>query len=262
MVQVCLMERFLKIGHIWFAGNDTDGKQPYDICYFHDIAELHSPKNRHEVHNTLVSNLMEPEESLFDRVDKKFRSCIRKGTKDNLVHQVYGPEDVLNNRGLLETFASVYRQMLAGKKLPGSLNIGELLSYARQNALLITTASLDGMPLVYHSYLFDAANARCLHSCSAFREESESGERNVYGTANKWLHWQDMCHFKSRGITNYDWGGMFSFDGANGVDTFKLAFGGEPRRYYNEIILCSVRGKVLKQVADLARKALGRKRAG
>ena len=261
MVQICLPQHFLKIGHIWFADNDMDGKQPYDMCFFHDIPKLHDPNNRHEIHNTLVSTLMEPEDSLFGHIDKRFRSCIRKGTKDNLAHRVYRSAYILNSSGLLEAFACVYHHMLADKKLPGSLHTGELLAYARQNALLITTASLDGRELIYHSYVHDATNARCLHSCSDFRNVTDSGERNAYGMANKWLHWQDMLHFKGMGIESYDWGGVYSFDGTNGVDNFKLSFGGEPRRYYNEIVLCSLRGRALKTMADCARKALGRKKA-
>ena len=53
---------------------------------------------------------------------------------------------------------------------------------------------------------------------------------------------------KKMGIENYDWGGISSLDNPNGIDKFKMAFGGSPIFYYNVMITCSLRLKIWKKL--------------
>ena len=84
---------------------------------------------------------------------------------------------------------------------------------------------------MFHSYIYDVHDARLLHSASCFREES--ADQNLIGRANKKLQWEDMKYFKEQGVLRYDWGGISDFDNPNGIDEFKLKFGGDKITYYN-----------------------------
>lgn len=46
------------------------------------------------------------------------------------------------------------------------------------------------------------------------------------------------------GITQYDWGGIANPEEPNGIDQFKMGFGGEAASYYNVIIGVSLLGKI------------------
>ncbi len=75
----------------------------------------------------------------------------------------------------------------------------------------------------------DREEARLLHSASCFREES--ADQSLIGRANKRLHWEDIKYFKQKGLLRYDWGGISDFENPNGIDEFKLKFGGEKITY-------------------------------
>ena len=46
----------------------------------------------------------------------------------------------------------------------------------------------------------------------------------------------------------YDWGGLSSFDNPNGIDTFKMSFGGEKVIYYDETVIKSFKYKLLRKL--------------
>jgi len=65
------------------------------------------------------------------------------------------------------------------------------------------------------------------------------------GMANKRLHWADIVHFKNFGLTTYDWGGISDFDNPNGIDNFKMKFGGNKIEYNVNIVGISALGKFI-----------------
>lgn len=100
---------------------------------------------------------------------------------------------------------------------------------------MITGCRNDSETLVYHTYLFDELNARLYQSCSLFRGDNDE-DAKVVGFANRGLHWYDMRSFRDKGIKWYDWGGISSTEKPNGIDQFKMGFGGEQHLYYNVTI--------------------------
>ena len=76
----------------------------------------------------------------------------------------------------------------------------------------------------------------------------------MIGRANKRLHWEYIKYFKQKGLLRYDWGGISDFENPNGIDEFKLKFGGEKITYYNIFAGNTVLGKA----AVLAMKAMKR----
>lgn len=49
---------------------------------------------------------------------------------------------------------------------------------------------------------------------------------------------------KEMGVKEYDWGGIASCDESNGIDRFKMSFGGRYNEDYNLYAACSLRAKV------------------
>ena len=83
---------------------------------------------------------------------------------------------------------------------------------------------------------------------------ADNAMRNAIGRANKYLHWNDWLLLKKMGIVEYDWGGIASYDNPNGIDKFKMSFGGEYRKYYNISSTCSLRAKLYHKL----RKMIGK----
>lgn len=83
---------------------------------------------------------------------------------------------------------------------------------------------------------------------------ADSAMRNAIGRANKYLHWHDWLLLKNIGVIEYDWGGIASYDNPNGIDKFKMSFGGEYRKYYNISAVCSLRAKLYTLLRKVLRK--------
>ncbi|MBQ2936393.1 MAG: hypothetical protein IJD96_09185, partial [Lachnospiraceae bacterium] len=82
----------------------------------------------------------------------------------------------------------------------------------------------------------------------------ESADQSMIGRANKRLHWEDMKYFKEKGLVRYDWGGISDFENPNGIDEFKLKFGGDKITYYNVFTGNSLLGKLAVTAMKLLKK--------
>ena len=152
---------------------------------------------------------------------------------------------------LLEQFYSMYNQMYSEKGMSGIyVNHKEIEAYIEYGSLFLTCAYVDEKPVVFHSYIGNDNRVRLLHSCSEFRN-LDNARRNAIGRANKYLHWEDMLYFKSLGTRAYDWGGVTSFENLNGIDKFKMAFGGTPHSYYNLSAEVSFKAKLFNYIYNM-----------
>ena len=142
----------------------------------------------------------------------------------------------------------MYQEKGMGKVL---LSVNNFLAYAAKSNFYLTAASIGGREVVYHAYVTDETHTRLLISCSEFRVANKE-MRNAIGRANKYLRWEDMMFFKDLGVKKYDWGGVASFANPNGIDKFKMGFGGTPVEYYNITYNFSRKAKIL----DLIRKMI------
>lgn len=126
-----------------------------------------------------------------------------------------------------------------------------------QPHLQISMAFQDGVLLAAHSYLADteAGIARLMQSASA--RLNPSADKQLTGRANKLLHYFDMLQFKEKGFYRYDFGGyaMNTEDkGLQGINNFKLSFGGEIKICNN---YCSCPYYIFKKLAAVTGR-LGR----
>lgn len=238
-------KKFIKIGQIWFEDEIVfDGiEEKIDMAYFHGIQQKSNDANTvfQEFH-TLITDLKEEEDNLYAVINKNVKYEIRKNTGEDVELRTFYGKEILNDGKVLQELGKLYCLMYKSKGMEASFNYIQAEEYAKKDALLITGIYKDGQPLVFHSYIIGDTQVRLLHSVSDFRDIKE--EANLIARSNKRLHWEDIRMLKQRGIKEYDWGGISDFDNPNGIDLFKMKFGGQKLSYYNAIVGRSFVGKL------------------
>lgn len=232
----------LKIIEAWFCEDYKKIDEDYDILYLYGYREkVHGAKNN--IQNTLILDITTDEDMIFSAIKKNVKYEINRCIKENILFKIYTSEDIKNDNLILDRFVKKYNTMYEQKGLPTRLNLNVVNEYIGQGNFIITSASSDDNDLCYHAYLTSSDSTRLLYSCSTFRSENQD-EKNLVARANKFLHWEDIKYFKNSKILKYDFGGITSFDNPNGIDKFKMAFGGEKVKYYNVSYSKSFKGKL------------------
>ena len=239
MIDVIYQKKFLKVNQIWYPGKRTvesllKEKRKADILFVHGapIEETNGSFRGWQEYHTCRNDLTISEEDMLANINKAVKYQFRRSEKDNIEIAFYTKEDIEKNPQLIETFRDIYERMYRSKGSDTKLNVTAIERYL----------AVDGIVF----------SARLLHSASCFREES--ADQSMIGRANKRLHWEDIKYFKQKGLLRYDWGGISDFENPNGIDEFKLKFGGEKITYYNIFAGNTVLGKA----AVLAMKAMKR----
>jgi lipid II:glycine glycyltransferase (peptidoglycan interpeptide bridge formation enzyme) len=177
-------------------------------------------KNYYTVENKLDLSI----EDIFKHFTSTVKNEIRRSEREKV--QI----GVLSS---LDEFRVFHNTFAAAK---GISKVDEELLTGYQNNLLITCATFENKTLAAHAYIVDkeAGIIRLLFSSSV--RLSETVDLNFIGRANKYLHFKDMEYFKAEGFRIYDFGG-YAFNTLEkqreGINVFKLSFGGEIVRYYD-----------------------------
>ena len=241
----------LKIIEYWFCDDYKNLDDDCDIQYIYGYKTKVSKATNH-LQKTLILDLLQDEDTIFENIRKNVKYEINRCIKENILFKIYTSEDLRKNSSIVSEFEKVYNMMYTQKGMSTRLNLDIVNEYIDKNSFILTAAS-NGTNLCYHAYITDSTIVRLLYSCSTFRDENQE-EKNLVARANKFLHWEDLKYFKSIGVSNYDFGGVTSFDNPNGIDKFKMAFGGSNIEYYNITISKTLKGKLYL----LARKLLKR----
>ncbi len=246
-------KRGLRIAHLWFLNNYKElAKIEADIIFIHGSHLKKHPALDAVVssQNTLISSLCESE--LSSRFSRDTRRHIRRAEEDPILVSHYDSRELTRNPELVKEFGNAYETMFEQKGRRVRFNFDLVKAYIAMDMLVVSVASYADQNIVFHSYIVSEKTVRALHSVSIFREGSV--DPRIIGRANKYLHYQDMVYFQEQGKTSYDWGGISNFDNPNGIDKFKLEFGGQKQTYSNIILGHSILGKS----AILAKKVLAR----
>ena len=193
---------------------------------------------------TVVTNLVLDEDELLRLMRKKVKYEVVRAEKDELTYEVYAAEQLKNNVGIVEEFEKAYIHFANGledKSVLKAYSRKKVDLYIESNCLLLSRMRKDKL-VVYHVYMYDENETVLMFSVSDFRDESI--DRNLAGRANKLLHYYDMLHFKKLGLKQYDWGNISNKDNPNGIDNFKISFGGEVCDKYNILVGNTLLGKL------------------
>lgn len=258
MVEVVSKGRFLTLAEVYFAETpDITVKSKCDVVLYHNRKVLKSKSDEHSIGYTLVTDLSVPEETLWSKIRKNARYDINCSERDGITFEIFDSQDILSESFTtkMDLFEKCHDGMYASKGLNFKFNREEIIKFAEQNAAVITTASYQGEPIVWHFYIKDDKHVKFTISCSLFRDSASKEFIDIIGRANKALHWHDLKHFKSENIISYDWGGCdWNLENISGIDNFKLSFGGEKVAYYTEQVLVSLKAKLYTKVMSLCKK--------
>lgn len=233
--------KFIRVGECWFDEDPHSVKA--DLIEF-----VQRPQpikgGRFVPFCTMIIDLTQKQEEIFDKIKKDTRYEIRRGeTKDGLVFdwiESPNPEKLLD-------FCHFYDSFAATKSMQ-PMNRDRIGRYAEAGNLRLSRAiSSEDVDLVWHAYFCLGNRARLLHSASVYRESSDSGFRSLVGRANRFLHWQDMLKLKEQGIAIYDFGGWYAGnedEAKLSINRFKEEFGGVIIKEYNGELPMGYKGRL------------------
>lgn len=256
MVDISYHKKFLRVNQIWYPGDIAISellrqKRKPDILFVHGAAREETEgrfRGWQEFH-TCMNDLTLAEENMQAAIHKNVRYEVRRSERDDIRICFYNKSDLESDSGLLDRFAELYENMYRSKGVDTKYNLAAVKKYVEAGGILFSAVWYGGEMIVFHSYIYDDTDTRLLHSASCFREES--ADQSMIGRANKRLHWEDILYFKKKGLQRYDWGGISDFDNPNGIDAFKLKFGGDKITYYNVFAGNTLPGKMAVAVMKM-----------
>ncbi len=233
---------FVKLENVFFSEDYRQYVSDADIVLF-----LRSSNGISDAaaFNTLQIDLKKSEEILFSEIRKNCRYEINRAERrDELFYSI--TDQPLDSD--INLFCSFYNEFAAAKNLP-ALSVEQLRTFRELKALTISNIKAkEGDILCSHLYVTDGKRALGLHFPSCFRKYTDKEFRSMVGRANKYLHWQDIRYFKSKGFYYYDFGGLACDSDdldMTKVDEFKLHFGGNKVVEYDFYYPLTLKGRIL-----------------
>ncbi len=240
MIDIIYKKKRINIRSIWFCNEVSKSYAKRDIDIFHDSFGTFGFSSKHE---SLICNLNQEENELFRNISKNYRYEINKTQKDDFSIKFYNSIELNRDINILANFESEYRVFTKDKRIKNTFNKKAIRKYIDSGALYLSSIVFNNNTLAQHIYISNNNTARLLYSVSNFRRNNLNSTQ--VGMANKRLHWEDIVHFKNLGLTTYDWGGISDFDNPNGIDNFKMKFGGNKIEYNVNIVGISALGKFI-----------------
>lgn len=244
---------FYTMERIWFSNKE---KSNADIVRY--IRTL-QPMSGYYVHcesvETVFSDLNKSIEEILDSSTKTVKYEVNKCEKEDINISFYTALDLKNNKALVDEFETAYLDFakeLGLKEVEEAYQRSKIDNYIECDCILLTKAEKEGVS-VYHVYSCGGQECVLNYSVSNFRIDPT--KRNLAGRMNKLLHIKDMGWFKKHGYTLYDWGNISSSENPNGIDKFKMSFGGDVVTVYNSFVGNSFLGKVLVVLYKLLHKS-------
>ncbi len=242
----------IKINRVWFCEDIKNIHVTGDVIFVYGYKKKISKYKYSMQHSTFLDLTLSKDE-LFISIKKNVRYEINRSIKENVEMKIFSSEDLKKSSDELLNFEKKYNQMYIEKGIKNKLNMKTVKGYIDNNMFLLTKAIKEGRDLCYHAYVVNGEKTRLLYSCSNFRNDDKE-TRNLIARANKFLHWEDINFFKSHGYFFYDFGGISSFNNPNGIDKFKISFGGKRVEYYNMIYGRTFKGKLCVLLRNIVRK--------
>jgi hypothetical protein len=201
------------------------------------------PGVSNESRPTVVIDLRQPEDALWNGVEPKTRKVIRQAAREGVeVARVQLSAASWNE------FHTAYQKLRTRKKAADPLGIGQIGELI-ERGLFVLTASRDanGNVLSWHGYIRCRGRARLINTVSALDPARDSQWNNLVGRAHRLHHWKDMLAFKEEGAAIYDLGGVYRGTEDQeqiNIAKFKTSFGGEPTETYDAVLPLTAKGRL------------------
>lgn len=239
---------------IWFQKEIIKVKSDAHVLRYMRLENIEEKKRANaDKAETLWTLLDKDSNELMSEMRKQVRYEIRRAEKEDIEIFYYSSKDIIN-KSLLDTFEKAYNHFceISGREYVKSFfNKKRVKSYADYNGIIMSEARFE-KGKIYHIYVADGNLALLHFSVSDFRNKDV--DNNLAGRANKLLHYKDLLFFREHGYNVYDWGNVSSFENPNGIDNFKISFGGVPKVVYSVYIANGFIGKFLLMVKAILEK--------
>jgi hypothetical protein len=186
----------------------------------------------HNIGTTTCIDLQQSSDAILRNMAQTTRNRARQGER------LGGHVQVERNGARAESdFLKLYEQLAAAKSGHLSrLDAAVLERYAACRDVFVIY--LDGEVICGHVNLRDEGHprrARALYSASRRFEDHKVAQ--LCGVLNCYLHWREIQAYQSENFKIYDFGGISrgTSPGAEGIDRFKLSFGGKTVQEHNYV---------------------------
>ncbi|MHC1688640.1 MAG: GNAT family N-acetyltransferase [Methanothrix sp.] len=233
------------INNIYFANliddvGDCDG---VEFC-FTKIRDDVSGFTRQEV-NTSIIDLSQSEEQLWKKMDRK--SC------RNPINRALKSDIKIKKNKQFDEFYHINKEFVhkKGFGLPLSIGLPNIDEMEKYGTLFL--AEYNGEILCGQIYLTDGSDILLWMSASN-RLNSNITKARLIGDANRLLHWEVIRYAKGERLKEFDWGGLWSEEidkNKQGINSFKLSFGGEIATRYSYLKIYSKSYNLIKLVYEL-----------
>jgi len=198
---------------------------------------------------TTVIDLRQSLDQILRRIHPRTRTYIRGASKFGARLRIASDE-----QARIDLMALHERLVLAKdyRAQPGSwARFGSIRAFTDA-----FTAYLDGVPLCAHLIIRDDESGTATYGpAGSARSTGESA--NLIGQINKYLHWNEIAHYKAAGFKIYDFDGIDPGATPPSLVRFKLEFGGDFTTMYHYILAGPI-AKAGIQVNERARTLLRR----
>lgn len=233
-----------KFDRVWF---NYDYSSKADIIRFsrvdHPLIDKWYVIN--DKNETIINTFDLDEDALFSTFKKNVKYEIRRAQKEGVQTTYCCGSKLSRENTLIEEFEVAYKKCAEDIKdydLMSAFSQRKIYTFSDQGVGYISKAFIDSIE-VFHFYIFGDEYADLLYSVSNFRNDADL--RYLAGMANKYLHFEDMCNFRKMGVKSLDWGNISSSESPNGIDLFKMSFGGKVAERYNVFYGNTLKGKIL-----------------
>lgn len=205
---------------IWFSDAVNPWRALWLTDYQRSTVTERVPGFVQESFFTKLIDLTQSEECLLTGFSADTRRLIRRAEKEGIVYLETSD---------IEEFVRFFNKFSGQKRLNYWLKADSLRK--RVQEYRITKAELRGDILFAHLYLCDRAKSRAtiLYGASILKEDKRDISGAVLSSANRGLHFYDMCRLKQDGFRIYDLGGYAPEtcdEELRKINDFKDQFGG------------------------------------
>ncbi len=253
MIRICVKKPLYSYERVVYPNNLIDSKADIIRYMRYTDGEVEG-LNYKDKDETLINDLALSEDELFMLYDKKVRNEIRRADKEDISFYFFDAKEVSRHEDKVKEVIDKYYDFCDGinkPELKNNLNQDEFKAFVANGNIAISKAEYgDGW--VYHIYMYDDKTAMLWFSFSDYR--NLEGKNQVAGWANRALHHKDMMAFKELGLEKYEWGGISSSKEPNGIDKFKMNFGGTVTKVYYDFKGNTLKGRMLIGLKSLISK--------
>jgi hypothetical protein len=208
------------------------------------------PGTANEYRPTILIDLHQPEEDLWNCVTPPTRKMIRQATRLGIVVDDVSALD----EKTWSSFQAAYFKLWQRKSKAGALGVGQIRDLIASGRFVLTRSrDAQGTPLSWHSYVKTGGRARLQTTISDMDPSRGSDWNNLVGRAHRLHHWLDMLHFKSQGVGVYDFGGVYrgSDDPEQiNIARFKQLFGGHFADTYDAVVPLTWKGRAALSIVS------------